>query len=159
MFLTACRKHMQCNEAVDHAHCHHGDGWSDVLAEADASCLCRNKNGQLVLGDIITGIDSRPVKSQKDLFNILDDCKVRILTDRDASTVLAEHMDAVHAGAREPCTWPDRRQTVCQLCRRSQLTVNMLRWQVGQKIKVQVNRQGRPQEVELTLAERDPTMD
>ncbi len=32
-------------------------------------------------------------------------------------------------------------------------------WQVGQKIKVQINRQGRPQAVELTLAERDPSMD
>ena len=46
------------------------------LINAHALHGCRNKNGQLVLGDIITGIDSRPVKSQKDLFNILDDCKV-----------------------------------------------------------------------------------
>ena len=32
-------------------------------------------------------------------------------------------------------------------------------WQVGQKIKIQINRQGRPQAVELTLAERDAAMD
>ena len=47
------------------------------LVDTNACGLrCRNQNGQLVLGDIITGIDGRPVKSQKDLFNILDDCKV-----------------------------------------------------------------------------------
>ena len=51
-----------------------------------ASYVFRNKNGQLVLGDIITGIDSRPVKSQKDLFNILDDCKVRRFTDSQLFT-------------------------------------------------------------------------
>jgi hypothetical protein len=29
-----------------------------------------------VLGDIITGLNGKPIKLQKDLFGILDDCKV-----------------------------------------------------------------------------------
>ena len=62
--------------------CPMGDG--SCLTAACAYASCRNQSGQLVLGDIITGIDGRAVKSQKDLFEILDDCKAskRALRDR-----------------------------------------------------------------------------
>jgi S1-C subfamily serine protease len=36
----------------------------------------RDDSGRLVLGDIITGFNGKPVKLQKDLFALLDDCKV-----------------------------------------------------------------------------------
>jgi S1-C subfamily serine protease len=36
----------------------------------------RDASGRLVLGDIITGLNGKPIKLQKDLFGILDDCKV-----------------------------------------------------------------------------------
>lgn len=36
----------------------------------------RDKAGQLILGDIITGVDGKPVKLQKDLFQYLDEHKV-----------------------------------------------------------------------------------
>lgn len=38
---------------------------------------CRDASGRLVLGDIILALNNKPVKLQKDLFAILDDCKVR----------------------------------------------------------------------------------
>ncbi|KAK9820272.1 hypothetical protein WJX72_008397 [[Myrmecia] bisecta] len=65
----------------------------------------RDGGGRLVLGDIITGIDGRPVKVQKDLFEILDDCKV------------------------------------------------------GQKIEVDVLREGRQRKVPVTLGERSAELD
>ncbi len=43
-----------------------------------AHAICRDDRGRLVLGDIITGFNGKPVKLQKDLFALLDDCKVHI---------------------------------------------------------------------------------
>ncbi len=37
----------------------------------------RDDFGRLVLGDVIVGLKGRTVKSEKDLFDILDGCKVR----------------------------------------------------------------------------------
>lgn len=37
--------------------------------------LCRDNSGKLVLGDILTGIDGKAIKLQKDLFAALDDLK------------------------------------------------------------------------------------
>jgi S1-C subfamily serine protease len=36
----------------------------------------RDDYGRLVLGDVIVGLNGRPVKSEKDFFDILDSCKV-----------------------------------------------------------------------------------
>ena len=37
--------------------------------------LCRDNSGKLVLGDILTGIEGKAIKLQKDLFAALDDLK------------------------------------------------------------------------------------
>ena len=48
---------------------------------------CRDANGKLRLGDVIVGIDDKPVKLQRDLFEALDDRrpgdKVRVMVVRD----------------------------------------------------------------------------
>lgn len=36
---------------------------------------CRDSSGKLVLGDILTGINGKALKLQKDLFGALDDLK------------------------------------------------------------------------------------
>lgn len=43
-----------------------------------ACCVCRDDQGRVVLGDIIIGFNGQPVKLQKDLFEKLDDCEVRM---------------------------------------------------------------------------------
>jgi S1-C subfamily serine protease len=54
----------------------------------------RNTKGELVLGDVITGVDDQPVKRTGDLFNILDGKKVgdkvRIQVRRDGKNITAE---------------------------------------------------------------------
>lgn len=53
----------------------------------------RDPVGRLVLGDIITGINGKPVRQQQDLFAVLDDCKVgdsikvEVLRDGKAKTL------------------------------------------------------------------------
>ena len=37
--------------------------------------FCRDNSGKLVLGDILTGINGKAIKLQKDLFAALDDLK------------------------------------------------------------------------------------
>lgn len=57
---------------------------------------------------------------------------------------------------------PVRSATVCKevdIIRFISTEDALVALQVGQKIKVDIKRQGRPQSVELTLAERDPAMD
>ena len=36
---------------------------------------CRDNSGKLILGDILTGINGKAIKLQKDLFGALDDLK------------------------------------------------------------------------------------
>lgn len=36
-------------------------------------CMRRDELGRVVLGDVITGIDGKPIKLQRDLFEILDE--------------------------------------------------------------------------------------
>lgn len=45
-------------------------------ADAGIRSTYRDGSGRLVIGDIIVGINGNPVKLQRDLFAILDDCKV-----------------------------------------------------------------------------------
>ena len=42
----------------------------------DQSGLCRQANGELTLGDVITGVNGKTIKAQKDLFGALDELKV-----------------------------------------------------------------------------------
>lgn len=58
-------------------------------------CKCRDASGRLVLGDIITGLNGKPIKLQKDLFGILDDCKV---PGRCCSRCRASQSAAAQAG-------------------------------------------------------------
>ena len=45
----------------------------DELSFMSCFChSCRDQFGQLVLGDVIQGINGKPVKTQRDLFEILD---------------------------------------------------------------------------------------
>ena len=43
--------------------------------------ISRDATGRLVLGDVIVGVNGRPVRREGDLFDVLDSCKVRAHTD------------------------------------------------------------------------------
>ena len=64
----------------------------------------RDANGRLRLGDIITGIDSKPVKLQRDLFEALDEkrpgdkVEVEVLRDGEKG---APQKILVELGGRE----------------------------------------------------------
>ena len=64
---------------------------------------CRDNSGKLVLGDILTGINGKAIKLQKDLFGALDDLKpgdtvqldiVREGIKEQVSVTLGERNDA-----------------------------------------------------------------
>jgi S1-C subfamily serine protease len=70
-----------------------------VPVRSPCAALHRDASGRIVLGDIITGLDGKPVKLQKELFEILDECsvgqRVEVLVNRQGTTkklevVLAE---------------------------------------------------------------------
>ena len=42
----------------------------------DQSGFRRQANGELTLGDVITGVNGKTIKAQKDLFGALDELKV-----------------------------------------------------------------------------------
>ncbi len=58
-----------------------------VHSNADSSVLRRDELGRVVLGDVIIAIDDKPVKLQRDLFELLDEkrpgdkIKVGVLRD------------------------------------------------------------------------------
>jgi S1-C subfamily serine protease len=71
-------------------------------AKAGIKGTYRDASGRLVLGDVITGINGKPVKLQKDLFGILDDLnpndriQVEVLRDgqpRQLTVTLGERSD------------------------------------------------------------------
>ena len=37
------------------------------------ACCCRDELGRVVLGDVITGINGKEIKLQRDLFEVLDE--------------------------------------------------------------------------------------
>ena len=51
------------------------------------ACSCRDERGRVILGDVITAIDGKGIKLQRDLFQILDEkrpgdkIKLEILRD------------------------------------------------------------------------------
>lgn len=58
--------------------------------------MCRDSAGRLVLGDIIVGLDNKPVKQQRELFEALDEkrpgdtVQVELLRDGQKVTVTVE---------------------------------------------------------------------
>lgn len=53
-----------------------------ALTSACPACLqgtYRDEYGRLRLGDVIVGLNGQPVKSERDLFDVLDGCKVRYI--------------------------------------------------------------------------------
>ncbi len=68
-----------------------------------SACFCRDELGRVVLGDVITGIDGRQIKLQRELFEILDEkrpgdtIKVEVLrgTDRTVLDVTLGGRDVV----------------------------------------------------------------
>ena len=108
---------------------------------AAAPAVCRDDQGRVVLGDIIIGFDGQPIKLQKDLFEKLDDCKVRIdllthmLTD---SRKLPMHISC--AGLRQVLTRP--------------IDTRPVKAQVGQQVELTVMRGNRQLKVKVTLADQ-----
>lgn len=53
------------------------DGIAPKMAFAQNACVVsRQANGELTLGDVITGVNGKTIKAQKDLFGALDELKV-----------------------------------------------------------------------------------
>lgn len=43
-----------------------------VVQPPSATCCCRDELGRVVIGDVITAIDGKEIKLQRDLFETLD---------------------------------------------------------------------------------------
>lgn len=63
-------------------------------------CCCRDNSGKLVLGDILTGINGKAIKLQKDLFAALDDLKPGDRVDLDIVREGKQEQVAVTLGER-----------------------------------------------------------
>lgn len=64
------------------------------------SMLYRDNSGKLVLGDILTGINGKAIKLQKDLFAALDDLKPGDRVDLDIVREGKQEQVAVTLGER-----------------------------------------------------------
>lgn len=93
--MDAARQTVHCHGPKDGAFCNlYCTLGKNVQACGNDDCMCaRDELGRVVLGDVITAIDGRPTKLQRELFEVLDEkrpgdtIKVEVLRGSERKTI------------------------------------------------------------------------